>query len=808
MSKSLQNLRLLLLALIIFASGKSKALTIKDSTVFGKPVYVVDWKDHLGKPRKAAIVKDNFQASTGVIVYIRYYDGNTPVNITSPTPYDDVNNGKPWNVGFGCTVHHGSPSDGAYHNGGSLTLTYQGTHHAVFTWIQTLDGAVETVVYTFMDGLDYFQWQETVDGRAGTKFADSRGPYCTMQWDGIDFSAVDGQEYGAEKYFSQPTYNGPWTLNGTCDIPFVRQWDNNREVGYVQTQTFTQQLAGVPNWSGSWNLPASGSSVQDADVWKFDYQMNFYDKAKKITWGMPLGYMQGSASAGGKNGWGQYSLSIIFDNKTDNGVMRLRDENRIIHNGNVALSATKGSIVTSGPVGTANPATQTLSPAGFDHNYRTWWIQANAGGEAEVTLNVNSGSLKHPTFRIKSMNGAPTSVKLNGTTLLSNVDYYASFNSSTGEVWLTLLKNVSGTNSLNVVSVNTGIVVSSFSVTPESVINNVTNYLTFEAEASDNGNLTSVKLDLSSIGGGSSVNMNTSGGNTYTLEYTLPVGASTGSKAIHLTVTDNDGFTASQTIYLNINPSIEYLNIYTDASSIVNGTWNSNGTLSEQNGTSAFEGSKDYLFNFNVAAWYAGFGLNISNWSDANAKNFSGFPTLEISYSGPTTTGAGIGITLAGPGSTQSSLKNLPATASYTTVAIPLTDFGNFDLTKITGINIGITGIETGTGTLRIDNIRLSRPVVVSSSTFSTNTGSSLSGEELSIYPNPMNGQCYLNLKSETGTIEVLIRNELGILIKQLQISSDNSSNILIDLKDQHDGVYFTEIRTVKESKIIKLIKQ
>ena len=49
------------------------------------------------------------------------------------------------------------------------------------------------------------------------------------------------------------------------------------------------------------------------------------------------------------------------------GVKRVRDENRIIHNGNVSLSAIKGSVVTTGPVGTVNPALQTLSPQGFDH---------------------------------------------------------------------------------------------------------------------------------------------------------------------------------------------------------------------------------------------------------------------------------------------------------------------------------------------------------------------------------------------------------------------------------------------------------
>ncbi len=619
--------RFILSIVLVFSWINTKALSIKDSTVFGKPVHVIDWIDNDNKPRKVAMVKDIFPQSAGVCVLIKYYDGSTPVTITSPTPNDDVSLGKPWNVGFGCTVHH----DMTYHNGGTITLAFQGPHHAIFNWVQTLDGSIETVTYTFMDGLDYFQWQETVDGRAGTLAGDSRGPYCTMSWDGVDFSAVTGQEYGAQKYFIQNAYNGPWTFSGTCDIPYVLQWDNSREVGFVQTQTFTQQLSGVPTWSGSLNLAASGSYVDDADTWKFDYQMNLYDKAKKITWGMPYGYMNANAASGTKSGWGQYSLSIVFDAMAEGGVKRVRNENRVIQNGNVALTASVGSVVTTGPVGTANPALQTLVPAGFDHNYRTWWIQASGSGESVVAMNVTSGSLKNPTFRIKAMSDVPGIVQYNGATLVINTDYYASFNSSTGEAWVTILRNVTGNNTIRFVDSNTsGIVITTASVTPSTVLNNVSHSLAFLVNATDDGSIANVSLNLSSIGGGTVI-MTPAAANNFNYTYILPAGAAPGTKTIVATVTDNLGNQKTQNITLVVNPFITYTEIYTDPSTMVTGTWNGNGTLVEQTGAGASEGTKDYRFDYTAVGWFAGFGLNLSNWSDAQAKDFSANVVRKIS---------------------------------------------------------------------------------------------------------------------------------------------------------------------------------
>jgi hypothetical protein len=305
-----------------------------------------------------------------------------------------------------------------------------------------------------MDGHDYFQWAQTDDCTNGTGGGDTRGPYATICWNETCDQA-EGVEYGAKRYFSQPVFNGAWTLDGLCDIPFCREWGEGLEIGYVATQHFTQQLAGCPGPAASDGLPTSGSTITWDEIPSLDYQMCYYDNWLKITWGLPYGYMMGLRQAGCKNRWGQYSLSIVLDSRTEDGVMRVRDENRIIHAGKVAMGATTGAVRTTGSVGTMNPALQTLSPSGYDHNFRTWWAEAN-GGTVDLTFDVaGSGgdtvtALQNPTFRIAYLASAPTSVSLNSQALTEGSGYYASYNDSLEEAWVTLVSELSGSNTIHI----------------------------------------------------------------------------------------------------------------------------------------------------------------------------------------------------------------------------------------------------------------------------------------------------------------------------------------------------------------------
>jgi hypothetical protein len=141
---------------------------------------------------------------------------------------------------------------------------------------------------------------------------------------------------------------------------------------------------------------------------------------------------------------------------------------------------------------------------------------------------------------------------------------------------------------------------------------------------------------------------------------------------------------------------------------MITGTWSS-GTLTEQSNAGAIEGIKDYLFSYNVNGW-VGLGLNISNWTSAQAKNFSGYDSLQLSYLGPIGPG-NASISLRDP-SVSSGSVTLPSVSSYTTISIPLSSFTGADLSKITELNISFA---SGSATFRIDNIRLVKvcPVAV-----------------------------------------------------------------------------------------------
>ena len=146
------------------------------------------------------------------------------------------------------------------------------------------------------------------------------------------------------------------------------------------------------------------------------------------------------------------------------------------------------------------------------------------------------------------------------------------------------------------------------------------------------------------------------------------------------------------------------LDIYTDNSSMIctGCTWSS-GTLTEESNTGAVEGVKDYLFNYTIQNGWAGLGLNISNWSSAQAKDFSGYDNLQLSYLGPVGSG-NASISLSDTSGSSASV-NLQTVSNYTTFSIPLTSFTGINLSQITALNISLGG--SGSGTLRIDNIKV-----------------------------------------------------------------------------------------------------
>jgi hypothetical protein len=165
-------------AVFLFCLSAS-ALTVTDGTVGGLNCYLITWTDHHGKQRTASMLKTGQGGGGGLIPQMTYYTGTTLVTLSTSASAGACSNG------FGGVVHH-NRSGSASCGGSTITLRLQNGSMAIFDGTGTMSGTVETFTYTFLDGLDYFQYGVTDDTRNGTADADTRTPYCDMPWAGAN----------------------------------------------------------------------------------------------------------------------------------------------------------------------------------------------------------------------------------------------------------------------------------------------------------------------------------------------------------------------------------------------------------------------------------------------------------------------------------------------------------------------------------------------------------------------------------------------------------------------------------------------
>lgn len=365
----------------------------------------------------------------------------------------------------------------------------------------------------------------------------------------------------------------------------------------------------------------------------------------------------------------------------------------------------------------------------------------------------------------------------------------------TKNLTVTATDNSGNTNTSTIsLNVTSGTTVSG-SVSLSAIFNNTSSAVIFSVTATDDGSVSSVNIDLSSIGGGSAVRMNAAGGNNYTYNYTVLAGIATGAKNILVSVTDNMGNVTTKPIVLTVNPYVTYLNIYTDNSSMITGTWGA----TEQSNAGAIEGIKDYLISYTISGWWGGSGLNISNWSTAQAKDFSGYDSLQISYLGTVGTGNASISLLTASGSTAS--VSLPTVSSYTTLSIPMSSFTGGDLSKVKELSISFGGIASGSGTLRIDNIKL----VAVANTQATSI-QRVGMDDISLYPNPANEREFTVLLPEINeNTAVGIYDNCGRLLLQKEFNNSNKLCIASGLKT---GIYFVKVISNGMNRTKKLIVQ
>jgi hypothetical protein len=358
-----------------------------------------------------------------------------------------------------------------------------------------------TIDWTFSTGRDNPLWSVSYDMfaiGADVLDDDSRAPYGTMNIDGSSGTYMDndvaGIRWGDRYQFvttnAPATLSSSWTWTTANAIPFTELWTSNVDatMGLVQSQTMTRQDAGggrQPFGAGTydvsayWNkTSAAGQACPDGSddggqtgeahslpcVQYFPYQMNGFSYGPditdstndaKMTWGTQYGFLgqstydlHDSTLPAGSTAPGyprkSYSVFVVLGTHSASPV-----DAEIAHStalANTSLSASVGSVATSGAAGVNRTDTITYSPAGYDPVYSALVFNATSN-MVTATIGVSSGTLKNPMIIIRNYTSGsyPTTVKFGGTPLTMDADYFPSLRSDKSELWITLNKNVSGT---------------------------------------------------------------------------------------------------------------------------------------------------------------------------------------------------------------------------------------------------------------------------------------------------------------------------------------------------------------------------
>ena len=381
----------------------------------------------------------------------------------------------------------------------TYSIPFIGTHHAIHQYTVNyprwgVSGGADvkydmpvTVQWYFRTGSDAPVWSVTYDlsaAPANAVIADMRAPYGSMNFDGAALGnwgdTVGGVAWADSYKFTSlattgltlnsawswtdrntgPAYNGIWTK--TTDA----------EMGIVATQVIGKMDAGGYTNSGNvgrGSSSAAGTKCKKDDAlnnlahtmpcasdWSFQSaNWSFWDNngnptvtatttAKRLAWGSDWGTL-GASSVTTVNGnvvsgtpKVSYSTYVALDThaKTPTATIAAQVTGAVA----TVLTANTGSVRTSGAAGVGRSDTIAYSPAGYSPIFGTWELDASAAGAVDVTVDVGTAYLENPTFVIHgwTSTAAPTSVTLDGTTLVANQGYFASVRSGSSELWITI----------------------------------------------------------------------------------------------------------------------------------------------------------------------------------------------------------------------------------------------------------------------------------------------------------------------------------------------------------------------------------
>lgn len=481
-------------------------LTIdRDVAVGGMTSDRFRWIDSVGRPRSAALAHNNGAAGPngtrgGELREFRYeVAGATRVVTATDDPFGGFGYVVAHPADEGRCTGGGDPSSLGHFTPGTFERVFEGRHHAIFRFKQaypryctTAAPAAQyntpvTIDWVFSSGRDDPLWSITWDLSAvpvNRLNDDSRAPYGQMRIDGAANDSARAQIAGVAwgDYYrftstnSPVTFNSAWTWNQPNTIPFVKLWTAGFDatMGLVQTRTIAQQDAGGYWGQDLWNRTSAQTSGCPANHlmpcnYNWPFQSINYElfggatRNARLAWGTNFGFLgqqqyrvRGNSEYGGAgngtalpgdpkvSGWPKksYSTYVVFGTHSSDPVGARVAAIETIQS--LALSATIGSVVTQGAAGVADATPTAFQPAGYNPVYGALAFNASSN-RLDANIAVGAGTLKQPMLIVSGYAaGNPSALRLNGVALIADRDYFASRRADSGELWITLNRNLAG----------------------------------------------------------------------------------------------------------------------------------------------------------------------------------------------------------------------------------------------------------------------------------------------------------------------------------------------------------------------------
>jgi len=461
-----------------------RALSWKPEQPGGYNSDVYRWLDSGQQLRTAVLTRNEGQdpggTYGGMLRQFRFFTG-TQERVATGTGASQK-----WN-GWGYVVnHYDKEVSRSADVAGRYRQVFVGPHHALheYSWQLPLrNQQVRATVHWFLatgreNPVYAITFDSSASGPNGVSVSiDSRAPYGDIAWDGDGTQAeVDGVKWGDKyRFFSRDeplTARSRWDYSQPNVVPYAMAYSRraDAEMGLVQTLDWKTQNAGDAWFHTNWGrtsenrvLKASSLSTwRMPDSWNWPYQLCQYEmddtrptRSKRVAWGLMYG------AVGKPSYWGygyerkysghpyqSYSVFMVMGQQSTEAVMdQVAQVERTL---GAELRVNRGQAVQEGPGGVGRTDTVSYPVPGYNSTYGVYELQADALGLFNLTLRAVAGALRNPIFLVRNMPGVPDRLTLDGTELVPDLDYFASFDASTQTLWLTLNGSWSGSHILAV----------------------------------------------------------------------------------------------------------------------------------------------------------------------------------------------------------------------------------------------------------------------------------------------------------------------------------------------------------------------